>query len=86
VKGKLYYHKCGYPVILAKQQLGVASKEILLDGKDPVGKDKKGKSVPHVIEICPECKGSIQVERLLSKPPEKPKDEEKRSSGYIKVV
>lgn len=76
-----FYHKCGYPILLFKRSVGLATETLFLDGNTPFIEGKDGKKSPKLIKACPECGGTIKPEKLLSTAPEASK--EKRASGYM---
>jgi len=79
VKLEKLYHKCGYPVFVAKQSVFPATKVYFVDGNEPFMKGDAKR--PRVINRCPECGGTIVMERLLSNKPEI--SVSKGPSGYM---
>ena len=75
------YHKCGYPILVVKKAVGPASTTFFVDGNNPFIEGKDGDRKTRIVTSCPECKGFIKMERLLSNKPDQ--DGEKKASGYI---
>ncbi len=76
-----FYHKCGYPILMVKKQVGLVAEQFYLDGEKPFIEARDGKKSPNLIKQCPECRGTVVPEKLLTQKPDTSK--EKRPSGYI---
>jgi RNA polymerase-binding transcription factor DksA len=83
MESKKYFHKCGHPILEVKRAVGPAVSNCFVDGNQPVIQGKDGGQALNEITKCPECGGTIKVERLLTRRPDQPKD--KMTSGYIPV-
>jgi hypothetical protein len=81
MQAERFYHKCGYPILVVKRPVGLATETFLIDGNNPFIEGKDGKKSTRVIQRCPECDGSLRAEKLLSKKPDESQD--KRPTGYI---
>ncbi len=75
-----YYHKCGYPILEVKRAVGPVVSSCFVDANTPLV-DKDGAKVLNEIKQCPDCGGTIKVERLFTNQPEQPKA--KGPTGYI---
>lgn len=76
-----FFHRCGYPVLVVKKQVGPVTEAFFLDGNHPFIEKKDGSKTPKIINRCPECEGSIKMEKLLTEQPEV--SEEKGPTGYM---
>ena len=81
MQAEKFYHKCGYPILVVKRLVGLATQIVFVDGNNPFVEGKDGKKTTRVINKCPDCGGAIKEEKLLSKKPDEVKD--KGPSGYI---
>ena len=75
------YHKCGYPILFIKESVFPANKTYFVDGEKPFLDTTDGTKRPRVIRKCPECGGTILIERLLTQKPAI--QEERKPTGYI---
>jgi hypothetical protein len=75
------FHRCGYPVLVVKKPLGPVMEAFFVDGNQPFIEKKDGSKSPKVIKQCPECAGSIRMERLLTEKPDV--SGEKGPTGYM---
>jgi hypothetical protein len=75
------YHKCGYAILFVKEVVFPANKTYFVDGEKPFLDTSDGTRRPRVIRTCPECGGTILIERLLTQKPVV--REEKGPTGYM---
>ena len=75
------YHKCGYPVLFIRESVFPADKTYFVDGQKPFIETGDGSKKARVIRTCPECGGTILIERLLTQQPVI--REERKPTGYI---
>lgn len=75
------YHKCGHPILVVHRPIGPAVETFFVDGNRSFIQSKDGSQKPNVIERCPECSGTIKIERLVSVKPVEV--EQKGASGYM---
>jgi len=81
MQAERFYHKCGYPILVVKRPIGLATETFFVDGNNPFIEGKDGKKSTKVVKQCPDCGGAIKAEKLLSRKPDEPKD--KGPTGYI---
>ncbi len=83
MRAEKYFHKCGYPILQVKQAVGPVEQTCFVDPNNPFNVDKSGNKTLRAIKQCPECKGTIVAERLLTRQPEN--TQPKGPTGYIPV-